>query len=507
MVDKINANLKDLYASKYDNDGAQMDYLSPYIYQTQSMLKVGQGTYPMAGYVMESNTFDKLLSYLGTTEKWNEAGFILPDGSLVDMSGKSSGGSANNRNLEHKDVDSFGYNLSELLDNGAIRVGCDFVKPSFVQISIKNGTPTRAQWEKIDELLSTSPYKVDFEVTPEGSDKNNPRTNFYRQYTIENEIKDIKQDLNAYINGDKTFIGLPSVMDETTKPLCFAKGHYGAIGDGSNPMLTGIQPMWALNQGGVIDLNEKKLHDQLSPLLWDQDDNLKDDVYDKLMEIAALFIDNLKLDAPEDIYITGSFANYNYSDDKDSEGQYKSDIDLHLVYDFDKLNIDHDILSGYFKAKKQIFNEKYNFTIHDIPVEVGVENINEPLTSTGIYSLYDKQWKEVPHNAGKEIPDVDEDKYSELTQQIEKTIETQDENQVKELLSLIRKMRKNSLAQDGEFGEGNLLFKKLRNDGYIKRLKEVLNDLISKNLSLEMFYTSRNYPKTVIPTAPEIRKM
>ena len=100
-----------------------------------------------------------------------------------------------------------------------------------------------------------------------------------------------------------------------------------------------------------------------------------------------------------------------------------------------------------------------------------------------------------------------EDKYQQLTQQIEKTIETQDENQIKEMLKLISTMRKESLAKDGEFGEGNLLFKKLRNDGYIKRLKDVLSDLISKNLSLEMFYISRNYPETVIPTAPEIRDL
>jgi hypothetical protein len=139
---------------------------------------------------------------------------------------------------------------------------------------------------------------------------------------------------------------------------------------------------------------------------------------------------------------------------------------------------------------------------------VGAENINTPICSTGVYSLFHDKWVKDPSaNANKEIPDIDEEKYKEFTQQIEKTIETQDEEQIKSMIKTIRNMRKTSLAADGEFGEGNLFFKKLRNDGYITRLKDVLSDLVGKDLSLEMFYTSRNFPKTVIPTAPEIRKL
>lgn len=506
MVKKINANLEDLYASKYDNDGAQLDNMRPYYYQNQSMYTIGGNTYPLSGYVMESDAFEDLVSFLGTTENWKEAGFILPDGRLVDMSGKNSGGEEDKRNLDHKDINNFGYTLANLLDMGAIRVGYDGTKPSFAQMSIKNNMPTSSQWKKIDELLMMTPNKLDLEATPDGDDKDNPKTNFYKQYTIEDDIKLMKQDLQAYINGDKSNIGIPSVVTETTKPLMFAKGPYGVMGNGSNPALTGIQPMWALNQGGFIDLNEKKLHSELSNLLWDQDNNLKKDVEEKLIEISELFRETLKLYVPEDIYVTGSFANYNYSDDKDENGNYKSDIDLHLVYDFSKLNIDPEILTEYFKAKKQIFNEKYDITIHNIPVEVGVEDINSPLASSGIYSIINNKWVVFPENANKEINDVDEEKYHELTQQIEKTIETQDKEQIKELIRLIGNMRKTSLASDGEFGEGNLLFKRLRNDGYIKRLKDVLSDLIGKDLSLEMFYISRNFPKTVIPTAPEIRK-
>lgn len=511
MVDKIKAKIKDLYASKYDNDGAQLDNMRPYAYQNQSMYTIGNNTYPLSGYVMESNFFDELKNYLGTTTNWREVGFILPNGDLIDLSGKDAGGDTEKRNLQHKDISNFGYSLAEILDNGAMRVGYDGTTNTFVQFSIKNGFPTSTQWKLVDDLLSLPPYRVDIEVTPEGKDKDNPKTNFYKQYSLDDSIKNIKFDVVSFSKGDTSNIGIAPVTNNEpvkTKALNFANTTASMQGNGSNPQLTGIQPMWSLKQGGVVDLNETKLHDTLSDLLWDENKKLKTTIKNKLMAISELFRDTLKLYVPEDIYITGSFANYNYSDDKDTDGYYKSDIDLHLVYDFSKLGVDEDILVEYFKAKKDVFNSTYNFSIHKIPVEVGAENINTPICSTGVYSLTKDEWiKEPTNNAGKEIIDVDEEKYKRLTQQIEQTIETQDPEQIKAMIKTISKMRKTSLAADGEFGEGNLLFKKLRNDGYITRLKDVLSDLIGKELSLEMFYISRNYPETVIPTAPEIRKL
>lgn len=46
-------------------------------------------------------------------------------------------------------------------------------------------------------------------------------------------------------------------------------------------------------------------------------------------------------------------------------------------------------------------------------------------------------------------------------------------------------MRKNSIAVDGEFGEGNLLFKELRNLGYKSKLKDKYRELTANDLTLE----------------------
>ena len=46
-------------------------------------------------------------------------------------------------------------------------------------------------------------------------------------------------------------------------------------------------------------------------------------------------------------------------------------------------------------------------------------------------------------------------------------------------------LRKNGLAKSGEYSNGNLTFKKLRSEGYIKQLIDLKNSLISKELSVE----------------------
>ena len=72
------------------------------------------------------------------------------------------------------------------------------------------------------------------------------------------------------------------------------------------------------------------LKQKLHPDLWDNK-TLKKEVRIKLVEIAYAFLQYINLPGLdiEDILFTGSMANYNYNDN--------SDIDLHLVVDFNKL--------------------------------------------------------------------------------------------------------------------------------------------------------------------------
>jgi hypothetical protein len=59
---------------------------------------------------------------------------------------------------------------------------------------------------------------------------------------------------------------------------------------------------------------------------------IKPEVRKALLKIAYEFIQSLDVKTPiVDIIFTGSMANYNYTD--------QSDIDLHILYDFDEVNL------------------------------------------------------------------------------------------------------------------------------------------------------------------------
>lgn len=216
---------------------------------------------------------------------------------------------------------------------------------------------------------------------------------------------------------------------------------------------------------------------ELNPKLFEKD-MLIPEVRDALYKIATVFKDYLDLPFEiKDIYLTGSNANYNYTDD--------SDIDLHLVYDFEQAGANAELLSKYLIAAKKDFNDKYNIKVKGLPVELGCENLSEPLVSTGVYSLGANSWVIKPENSAIEIPDVDMNAFNDLSTQIDNTIKAQNASAIENLWKSIKNLRKHSLSDEGEFGMGNLLFKKLRNADYLERLRNSMYNTKSKDLSLE----------------------
>lgn len=153
---------------------------------------------------------------------------------------------------------------------------------------------------------------------------------------------------------------------------------------------------------------EIKINDTLNPDLWDSDQELKEDVKEKLLDIVDAFLDALKEDDIQidmvDARVLGSNANYNYTD--------KSDIDLHIVVNFDNVpepKLTNLLLSAY----KTIFNNKFDITIKGHEVEIYVEDENSPAKSNGVYSLY-TGWLKKPERMA--IPEID---YEELDRQFD----------------------------------------------------------------------------------------
>ena len=205
---------------------------------------------------------------------------------------------------------------------------------------------------------------------------------------------------------------------------------------------------------------------------------LREEVRQALLKIADKFKNELDLPfEPVDIYFTGSCANYNYNE--------YSDIDLHLVYDFEEAGVNAEILSNYLFTAKKVFNDKYDIKIKGYPVELGAENQAEPLVSSGVYSLVQNKWIKEPNNANTEIQEPDAPFYQKIVNDIEEAIQSNDSKTIGDMWKELAQLRKISLADEGEFGPGNTLFKMLRNKKYLERLKDAYYNSESDRLSLE----------------------
>lgn len=230
-----------------------------------------------------------------------------------------------------------------------------------------------------------------------------------------------------------------------------------------------------------------ELHDTLNPKLFDlETSKLKSEVLEKLLQISEEFlksIDPLTLSIA-DIRLVGSNASFNYNE--------QSDIDLHIIVNFDLNYIDDEILQSIYNDKKNKFNEKFDFKIYDIPVEVYIEDIKSMNATNGIYSILKNEWVREPVPVQYEIPDYSEE-LSFWKTKINEVLLSEDSKLIEDTINEVYMMRKDGLAKDGEIAIGNLVFKELRNLGLLDGLRNKYCELISNELSLKENLITESY--------------
>ena len=75
-----------------------------------------------------------------------------------------------------------------------------------------------------------------------------------------------------------------------------------------------------------------------------------------------------------------------------------------------------------------------------MPVEVGVENVNEPIVSSAIYSVAKDQWMLEPKDAEHLLPKPDMKQYYEIVQRIENAIESRNSKKIGDLWDVFVKI-------------------------------------------------------------------
>lgn len=227
-----------------------------------------------------------------------------------------------------------------------------------------------------------------------------------------------------------------------------------------------------------------EVHKELNPKIWDANNKLLPDVKDKILEIVEEFKANVKdmtgMDInPVDIHLLGSNASYNYTS--------KSDLDVHLVVNFEMIDTNEDLVQALFNLQKSEFNDAYDISIHGVDVELYVEDIKANTVSNGIYSVTNDMWIKEPEPL-TDIPEIDiEDKIDEWKTKINDILESNDFKRVSDAIDELYLIRKNGLATTGEYGEENQLFKEIRNLDLLAELKDKYMELRSKELSLEHY--------------------
>lgn len=231
-----------------------------------------------------------------------------------------------------------------------------------------------------------------------------------------------------------------------------------------------------------INLKSFENKDILNPKIW-TDNELKPLIRKQLKTIAVDFINNTEIKGVtiHDIVLVGSITGFNWSK--------FSDIDLHIILDFDKLSKkygDKETLKKLFDRERQAFNNKHNnLYIYGYPVEMYVQDINEENVSNGIYSIMQNRWIKIPEG-GNTLTNRDLiktksaqfiniiDKYEEITKRnLSKNQLIILQYRLESLFDEIIQGRRTSLAEEGELAPDNIVFKVLRRSGHLGKLNDM----------------------------------
>ena len=233
-----------------------------------------------------------------------------------------------------------------------------------------------------------------------------------------------------------------------------------------------------------FDLSKLQLKSSLHPDFW-ENDNLKEEIVSKLLEIAEEFAKNTEIEGKiEDITLTGSLASYNYHS--------KSDIDLHLLVDFKKIGKNGDLIKDLMNLMRIKWNESHDIVINGHEVEIYVQDSSEKHYSAGVYSIQDEKWLLKPSPEAKNLDfDAIIDKASSISDEIDEISNEfglknyeKSHKMAKKLAEKIKKLRSAGLEDDGIYSVENLAFKLIRNSGKMAILMDLRNKSYDMAMSL-----------------------
>lgn len=233
-------------------------------------------------------------------------------------------------------------------------------------------------------------------------------------------------------------------------------------------------------------MNYPLYNNTLCPAVWDQtgeDYQLKDDVRKALLAIAEDFIEknvtenDLSLTI-KDVILIGSITNFNWTP--------YSDFDMHIIVDFAELDMSPEDAKVLVDGLKSSWNKEHAITIKGHPVELYIQDITEKAVSMSSYSVKNGEWIKKPT---KQKPTFDKEfikrKHSQIKSKLDDMLKNPSEEKLEEMLERIYDMRQAGLDKKGEFSEENIVFKILRSQGYLDRIRDAVRKVYDAERSLD----------------------
>ena len=229
-----------------------------------------------------------------------------------------------------------------------------------------------------------------------------------------------------------------------------------------------------------------KAQDELNPNIWYYDGEsykMKPEIRISLLDIVKDYEDfiDVELDI-DDITLTGSLSNFNWSE--------FSDVDLHILMDFENTD---PLLKKYLDSRRIIWNSLRDVTVKGFDVEIYVQDSKEPHFASGVYSVLYNDWivepkeeevsidsKKILNKSKNWMSQIDKFEVNSRRQEPDEVLED-----IQKFKDKIKKYRGSGLEDKGEYSYENLTFKFLRRNGYLKKLNDIRNYLIDKNLTLD----------------------
>ena len=223
-----------------------------------------------------------------------------------------------------------------------------------------------------------------------------------------------------------------------------------------------------------------KTNETLNPQLW-KGEKLDPEVWRALNKIGKEWADfaNIPQSAIRDVILTGGNANYNYTK--------HSDVDLHLVVDKERIDC-QGLLDDYLQSKKQLWALTHDITVKGQPVELYAQDFRDPFRKgQGIYSLKSSRWLQQPtkYEIKSNHPEVVR-KVKQYMNVIDDLIDSKsdDIDAFRKLKNRLKGMRAGAIEKGGESAPENLVFKELRNRGYLDKMSKYVRNLEDESLSL-----------------------